>query len=283
LPGEEDKPLTYHLAELLSTLRKSLLALIITGLFVAIIPSGNPFQGSYLSYVPLVVSFSNKILNFYIPQLNNGTRLIDVFGRKVGVIVFSVNPLDVFNIYIYLTILLGLIISSPYISYQFFKFVKPALYPHERKAVKWIILLGSSFFFIGSSFGFFVLLPIVFKTLVLFQLEAGITPTFSYSDLMNFIIQTTIFMRLAYEIPLVVYYVISYEIINYKYFEGASLRYVIAITMILSIIIAPPDPTGISVLSISLPLIVSYILAVKIAKRRLMKKLKEKKVSINDL
>jgi len=47
--------------------------------------------------------------------------------------------------------------------------------------------------------------------------------------------------------------------------------------MILSIIIAPPDPTGISVLSISLPLIVSIYYIVKIAKRRLMKKLKEKR------
>ncbi|MGL6022245.1 MAG: twin-arginine translocase subunit TatC [Chitinophagaceae bacterium] len=166
----------------------------------------------------------------------------------------------------------GIVLSFPYISYEIWKFIVPALRVTEKKYTRMVILWVSLCFFTGAAFGYFILAPFTFNFLLTFTIGTHniiqVQPTFSnYFD--NFLM-VVLGTGLAFEMPMVVYLLGKLGIVNADLLKKIRKYVIIALLFIAAII--TPSPDFVSQLIVAIPLILLYelgvIIATKIDKNR---------------
>lgn len=113
------------------------------------------------------------------------------------------SPTEAVMITLKLALILGLVLVSPYIVFQIWGFLSPALYSKEKRLVIPALLAGTVMFLAGSAFGFLVLLPKSLPILFSFQSE-GLENLITFQEYFSFVVQLVLAMGLSFEIPLVV-------------------------------------------------------------------------------
>lgn len=159
----------------------------------------------------------------------------------------------------------GIVLAFPYVSYEIWKFVVPALKIAEKKYTRMIIFWISLCFFTGATFGYFILAPFTFNFLLTFTIGTHniiqVQPTFSnYFD--NFLM-VVLGTGLAFEMPMVIYLLGKLGIVNAQLLKKIR-KYVIIVLLFVAAIITP-SPDFISQLIVAIPLILLYELGVIIA------------------
>jgi len=137
----------------------------------------------------------------------------------------------------------GLIISFPFIFYQIWAFIKPALKEKELKNTRFMIFWVSFFFFFGAAFGFFVLGPFTFNFLASFQLGTrGVIATIpTFSDYLDNLTNLILGCGIAFELPVIVFLLTKIGIITPKLLT-TTRKYAVVIILIISAFITPsPD------------------------------------------
>jgi sec-independent protein translocase protein TatC len=137
----------------------------------------------------------------------------------------------------------GVIVAFPYIFYQIWAFIKPALKEKELKNTRFIIFWVTFFFFLGASFGFFVLGPFTFNFLASFQLgsKAVITTIPTFSDYLDNLTNLVLGCGIAFELPVIVFLLTKIDIITPK-FLSTTRKYAVVIILVVSAFITPsPD------------------------------------------
>lgn len=161
----------------------------------------------------------------------------------------------------------GLIIAFPYIFWEFWRFVKPALKPRELKGTRFVIFWISFFFFLGAAFGYFVLGPFTFNFLATFQVSALNTvqtqPTIN--DYIDNLTNLILGCGIAYELPVLTYALTKVGIIT-PHFLRRSRKYALVILLVIAAIITP-SPDWYSQTIVFLPLFGLYELGVYLSAR----------------
>lgn len=137
----------------------------------------------------------------------------------------------------------GVIVAFPYTFYQIWAFIKPALKEKELKNTRFIIFWVTFFFFLGASFGFFVLGPFTFNFLASFQLgsKAVITTIPTFSDYLDNLTNLVLGCGIAFELPVIVFLLTKIDIITPK-FLSTTRKYAVVIILVVSAFITPsPD------------------------------------------
>jgi sec-independent protein translocase protein TatC len=173
----------------------------------------------------------------------------------------------------------GLIIAFPYIFWEFWRFVKPALKPKELKGTRFVIFWISFFFFFGAAFGYFILGPFTFNFLATFQVSAlNIVQTKpTINDYIDNLTNLILGCGIAYELPVLTYALTKIGIIT-PMFLRRSRKYALVILLIIAAIITP-SPDWYSQTIVFLPLFGLYELGVylsaKVYKRDQQKEMEE--------
>lgn len=169
----------------------------------------------------------------------------------------------------------AIIIAFPYLFWELWKFIKPALSPKELKSARGSVLWVSFCFFIGASFGYFLLAPFTFNFLANFTLGAAgayqYMPTLTdYIDTINNII---LGCGIAFELPVLAYVLAKIGIISASFLRKYR-KYAFVFILILAAIITPsPDWTSQAIVSV--PLFILFEISVIICSRVDKKKAKE--------
>lgn len=173
----------------------------------------------------------------------------------------------------------GLIFAFPYIFWEIWRFVKPALKDTELKNTRFIIFWVSFFFFLGAAFGYFLLGPFTFNFLAGFQLGTkGLLvtkPTLAdyFDNLSNIILGC----GLAFELPVLSFILTKIGLITPSFLKS-SRKYAIVIILILAAFITP-SPDWMSQLIVFIPLWSLYELSVLVsgwvAKKEAKKEIEE--------
>lgn len=124
---------------------------------------------------------------------------LKVTGGKLVV----TSPTEAVMITLKLSLVVGLVLVSPFLIYQLWGFLSPALYAREKRLVVPALLAGTLMFVAGAAFGFLVLLPQSLPILFSFQNE-GLENLITFSEYFSFVVQLMLAMGLAFEIPLVI-------------------------------------------------------------------------------
>jgi sec-independent protein translocase protein TatC len=164
----------------------------------------------------------------------------------------------------------GLIVSSPFIFYQIWKFVSPGLYKNEKRLILPTVIASSFFFIAGILFCYFTF-PLVMNFLVSF---AGnrIDPMFKVGDYFNFILKLSLSFGLVFEMPVVSFVLARFGIIT-PGFLIKNFRYAIVIIFIVAAVLTPPDVFSQTLLA--MPLLVLYGLSIGVAAMASKKQNKE--------
>jgi sec-independent protein translocase protein TatC len=161
----------------------------------------------------------------------------------------------------------GLIIAFPYLIWELWKFIKPALSEKELKYSRGSIFWVSMCFFIGAAFGYYLLAPFTFNFLANFTLGTGgvykYIPTLDdYIDTLNNII---LGCGISFELPVFVYILAKIGIISAA-FMRKNRKYAVLIILIIAAVITP-SPDWTSQMIVFVPLQLLYEISVLIAAR----------------
>ena len=154
----------------------------------------------------------------------------------------------------------ALVVGSPFIVYQIWKFIEPGLYPAERKGVRFASFFATFFFALGIAFGYFVLSPLSLQFFANFVISESIVNEFDISRYFSMLITATFGAGLLFELPVVVFVLARLGIVSVDLLKK-SRRYSLIIVLILAAVITPStDPLSLMVMAI--PLLLLYEVAI---------------------
>lgn len=151
------------------------------------------------------------------------------------------HPAGFLNLLITLSIYLGIVIASPWILYQIWLFVAPALYKHERSAITGFLFSTVFLFLAGIAFGYFISLPYVLRFLISFQ--GPVVPLINVDEYFDLILMVLLGLGLVFELPVLIFFLSLFGIVTPK-FLIKNFRYAMLVIALLAAILTPtPDAT----------------------------------------
>ncbi len=263
---DKEAPLQEHIIELLERLRRVLIALIITSGIVAVIPS-QLIEWKWDGYTPLVLYLTKKmqgdLTNVHNPVVE---PIASFFGiKELPVELIAHSWLDSIEVILQLSLLMGLVIASPYIAKQIYEYLEPALEEKEKKVLVPFSLLFFLLFSSGVVYAYFVILPLTLFFLSWLYLSGGVRLIFSVKEFYSFAIMGMLTTGLSFTFPLVVALASYLDIITPDTLKK-NWRYVVFAIMVVTAIITP-DPTPVSMIALAIPFLALYVLSYLLAKK----------------
>lgn len=159
---------------------------------------------------------------------------------------------------------IGVIASFPYIFYEFWKFIKPGLYETEVKVANRLIGATSFLFILGVAFGYYIIAPFAISFLGSYSVgtEAVNSPTLS--SYVSYLTMFTIPIGLAFELPIVVYFLARIGLIGPQIMKKYR-REAFLVIFIIAAIITPPD--ALTQILVGIPMYILYEISITVAAR----------------
>lgn len=170
---------------------------------------------------------------------------------------------ETFIIHIKTAFIGGFVAAFPYVFYEIWRFIRPGLYPEERKVTSGVVFICSSLFIIGVLFGYFVIAPFAINFLMGYTLP-GVENNPTISSLMVYMVMFTLPAGLIFEMPIVVYFLSKLGLVTPEWMRKYRRHSIIGI-LALSALLTPPDV--VTQFLIGIPLYILYELSIGIAKR----------------
>ncbi|MBQ7361840.1 MAG: twin-arginine translocase subunit TatC [Bacteroidaceae bacterium] len=225
------------------------------------------------SYMPLI--FDKFILapttsNFFLYRWLSGLGELGPFFPNFGndnfaVEIININVASQFLTHITTSFWFAFILSFPYLIYELWKFIKPALYKNEEKYIGFAFLFGTAMFYIGCTLGYSLVFPFTFRFLTEYQLSEAITNQISLSSYMGNFMMMILVMGIVFELPLLVWILSGLGVVN-KAFLKKFRRHAVVVLLILAAIITPSgDPF--TLMTVFLPLFMLYEFGIMLARK----------------
>jgi len=273
----QDKKMTLveHLDELRSRMIYSLIAVFSIALLayffrVQILEVlARPLGGGYFLPRSQIPELLESLRQFFLSQGDYFTpqqvdALIATFQRLLYMqsgLIF-IHPTEAFFAYIKLAFFTGLLLGAPFVLYQVWRYIVPALYEHERRYFRTSVAFGTLLFFAGVAFAFIVVMPIGIRFLIRMggpQLQA----VFTIGNYISFSMIFLLAFGLVFELPIVVYVLVKLGVVSRATLR-AKRKYILVLAFVAAAILTPPDPFTQIVMAV--PLLLLYELSLFLAR-----------------
>ena len=176
--------------------------------------------------------------------------------RLPGIGGFSLDLINIelsaqFFVYLKVSMLCGLVLAFPYVIWEIWKFIAPALYENETRAVRRAFSLSSILFYLGVAMGYFVVLPVCMLFFVNFSVSDTIVNTISLGSYMSLFTSMVFLIGLLFEFPAVILVLSNLGIVGKGHLRKGR-RYAVVVMLVLAALITPSDPFSMFVLAIPL-------------------------------
>ena len=200
---------------------------------------------------------SDFFLYHYLCKLSSVTSLIpDFCGEEFEVHIINIRLASQFMRHISASFWFAVIFTCPYLLFEAWNFVRPALYENEKKNIRLVFIFGAIMFIIGCIVGYAIVFPITLRFLASYELSSTIVNQISLDSYMDNFALLVFVMGLVFELPLISWLLSKFGFLT-KSFFGKYRRYAIVILLILAAIITPSgDPFTLMV--VFLPLYLLY-------------------------
>lgn len=168
-----------------------------------------------------------------------------------------------FSIHIITSIIAGIVLAFPYLLFEIWRFVRPALAKSERKYATALIFSGSFLFLLGILFGYYFVSPLSVQFLGNYEVSELVKNSISIQSFISTVTTITLACGLVFELPLLVYFLSKMGILTPELMRKYR-KIAIIVTLILSAIITPPDVT--SQILLTIPLLILYEISIFISK-----------------
>lgn len=169
-----------------------------------------------------------------------------------------------FNLHMKISLLAGVVVAMPYVLWEFWRFVKPALTPHEvavtHRFVAWVSLL----FFAGLLFGYFVIVPLSVNFFINYEASAAIVNMIDVGEYLSTVATVSIATAFVFQLPLLVYFLTRMGVVSTAGLRSYR-RHAFVALLVLAAIITPPDIF--SLVLVIIPLYGLYEASIRLAAR----------------
>ncbi len=163
-----------------------------------------------------------------------------------------------FLIHMKVTFVSALILTFPYLIYEIWRFIAPALYENERKSVRGAFAFASVLFYVGIAVGYFVIMPLMLNFFADYQVSASIPNTFSLSSYISLFTSTVLIFGIVFEFPTVIAVLSALGVITRELLKKFR-RHALLVVVILAAVITPTgDPFSLFVVSVPLYLLYEF-------------------------
>lgn len=231
--AEKDNEMSFwdHLEALRGTLFRSVAAIGLCSIIFLAIPQ-RLFQVVLWPTQPDFILYSSLGLPFEMTLIN-----VEVSAQ--------------FFVHLKVAILCGLVVAFPYVIYEIWRFIAPALYEHEKKAVRAGFGMSSGLFYLGVAVGYFVVLPVCLMFFMNYTVSDTIANTISLSSYMSLFTSMVFLIGLLFEFPTVILVLSSMGVVHRAQLRNYR-KYAFVVVLLLSAFITPSDPFSMFVLAIPL-------------------------------
>lgn len=178
--------------------------------------------------------------------------------------IININVASQFMTHITTSFWISLVLLFPYIVYEIWKFIRPALYRSEEKAVGRAFFFGTFMFFLGCAVGYALIFPFTFRFLAEYQVSQTIVNQISLNSYMNNFLGMVFVMGVVFELPLLAWLLSGLGILHREFLQKYR-RHAVVVLLVLSAVITPSgDPF--SLLLVFIPLFLLYELSVRIVR-----------------
>jgi sec-independent protein translocase protein TatC len=182
---------------------------------------------------------------------------------KINVSLINTEMAGQFTLQVNSSLMIGLVLGIPYLFYELWKFIKPALHEKERKAASGFVFYASFLFMLGVLFGYFVITPLSIRFLSSYTVSASIQNLFSIDSYISSVSTLTLATGVVFQLPILVYILSSLGILTPK-FMRESRRYAIVIILIIAAVVTP-TPDALTMTVVAIPLLILYELSISVA------------------
>lgn len=158
------------------------------------------------------------------------------------------------NVFIWVCILAGFILSFPYILWEIWKFISPALYTKEKKNAKVFIFFSSLLFFMGVLFGYFVVIPMSVNFVATFTVSDVVLNQFTLDSYIGMVKTSVLASGLFFELPIIIYFLTKLGLVTPAFLRN-NRKYAIVLVLIIAAIVTPPDVVSQTIVAIPMLLI----------------------------
>jgi len=261
-----------HLEELRWRLIRSVLAILI-GAIVAFI-----FKNIIFDYVILAPKNASFWTNRMFCELSQYVNTPGLCINQVPLEIISMNMAGQFNMHIWVSIIAGLVIAFPYVFYEFWSFIAPALHSKERKYANGAVFFSSFLFLVGVVFGYFMIVPLTVNFLGSYNVSTEVKNTINLTSYISTITSVILASGAIFELPIVVYFLTKIGLITPEFMKKYR-RHSIVVIFILAAIITPPDIFSQTLVAI--PLLLLYEVSILIS-RQVVRQRKRKDAEANN-
>lgn len=174
------------------------------------------------------------------------------------------------NVMIWICIAGGFILAFPYILWEVWKFIKPALYENERKNAMTFIVSSSLLFFLGVLFGYYLIIPMSVNFVATFRVSEVVQNQFNLDSYMGMVKTSVLASGLFFELPIIIYFLARLGLVTAAWLRKYR-RYAIVVVLIVAAIVTPPDVVSQVVVTIPMMMIfeASIWIAALVGKKQL--------------
>jgi sec-independent protein translocase protein TatC len=192
-------------------------------------------------------------------------------GLNAESIAINTQPLNIvnidmagqFNSHLKISLVVGLIAASPYVIWELWRFIKPALHKNEERYAKGAVFFITSLFMLGVLFGYYLIAPLSIHFLNTYIVSPEVENTIKLSSYISTINSVTFASGVIFELPIIVYFLSKVGLIT-QAFMRKYRRHAYVLLLIVAGVITPPDVF--SQMLVFLPLLILYEVSVYISR-----------------
>lgn len=258
-PGQP-KEMTFweHLEELRGTMLRSLLAVFLLGI---------------IAFINRKLIFDSVILAPNDPEFITN-RVFCWFGKLLGIesmcnqgikiTIINYNMSGQFMVHLYTSFIVGAILAIPFVVWEVWRFMKPALRPEESRYAKRAVFSISFLFLTGAALGYFLIAPLTINFFGAYKVSESVINQISLSSYISTVVSGTFATGLVFLMPVFVYFLTKLGILSISVLKKAR-KYALVIILLLAAIITPPDVF--SQILVSIPLYALFEFSIWVASK----------------
>ena len=217
--------------------------------------------------VTLVLFFFKTFLfeEVILAPSRNNFFLYKLLGADFSLSLVNLEVTAQFLIHMKVTLVCALILTFPYLIYEVWRFISPALYEREKRAVRGAFAFSSVLFYIGLAVGYGIIFPLMLNFFVNYQVSADVPNTFSLTSYISLFTSTVLTFGLVFEFPTVISVFSALGLVTKELLKEYRRHAVCAVVILAALITPSGDPFSLMVVSI--PLYMLYEFSILICRK----------------
>lgn len=241
---------------------------------------GHLFRSAIVFFIFSIVAFFNRSIIFdkiiLAPKESSFItyRILCKLGKyldiqslcldNLNIEIINLNLSGQFTTHLTTSFFAGIIASAPYIIWEIWRFIKPALYEKEKTHSRGAVFSLSILFIIGVLFSYFLIIPLTLNFFGTYQVSGSVENQISLTSYISTVVSVTLSLGIVFELPVFIFFLTKVGLITPAFLEK-NRKYMIVLILTISAIITPPDVF--SQILVGVPLYGLYELSILVSKK----------------